>query len=76
MTMSLNEVIEHTANVRELLELKKHQLTRLVPDSTTALILEAQIVALDPRVAELERHCSRLQAQTTSALVPAAVAVI
>jgi hypothetical protein len=60
MTMTLNEVIEHTANVRELLELKKHQLTRLVPDSTVALILEAQIVALDPRVAELEYRCAEM----------------
>lgn len=60
MTMSPEELSDHTANVRSLLDHKRHQLAGLDSESLTAVILRHQIDQLDPRVTELEHQCNAL----------------
>jgi len=58
--MSPEELSDHTANIRNLLDHKKSQLKRLDSGSVTAIILRHQIDQLDPRVTELEHQCNKL----------------
>jgi hypothetical protein len=57
--MTLEELSDHTANVRACLDAKRHQLADL--DPATAAVVTSQIKALTPRVAELEAACDALR---------------
>lgn len=57
--MTLDELTEHTANVRAHLEAKRHQIPDL--DPTTAVFVRSQIDRLAPRVAELEAQCQQMR---------------
>lgn len=58
--MTLEELTSHTANVRDLLEIKRRQLSRLDQSTAVALTLKDQIEKLDPRVTELEGQCTKM----------------
>lgn len=57
--MTLDELADHTANVRSLLEHKRRETWDA--DAVTASVLLFQIARLEPRVAELEAQCARLK---------------
>lgn len=61
MTMTLDELIEHTANLRDLLAIKKRQIARMPLDSTAKGRHELAISALEGRVRELGRAAERLR---------------
>jgi hypothetical protein len=69
--MSLAEVTEHVARVREDLQAKKADLDHtLLYDPATGMQMRYQIDCLEPRLAELERTCRRMtkEAEARAAL--------
>lgn len=59
--MTLEELTEHTENLKDLLRLKHHQLAHLKIDSTARARHEFAIHALEDRVRELRRSVDVLR---------------
>ena len=56
--MTPEELADHTANVRSLLDHKRREAADANP--ATASMIRFQIGKLEPRVTELEAQCARL----------------
>lgn len=65
MSMSLEELTEHTEQLRHCLEAHRRSLPDIHPSA--AAHKREVIAALDPRVRELEVQCARLAAERTAA---------
>jgi hypothetical protein len=64
--MTLEELTDHTANVRQLLNDKRRNLPYMDPITAGAVLY--QIRALEPRVRELEDQCLALADKALTAL--------
>lgn len=68
MTMTPDEIMEHSANLSELMTIKRHQLSHMKMDSIARKRHELAITALEGRVRELAQAASALRGAPTAPL--------